>query len=61
MIAGLVPDVGADGGDGSAEATRPFLVLDEAVARRQNRAPSSCEISRWAAPTRMRRYSRFAC
>ena len=35
MIAGLVPEVGADGQDGSVEATRPFLVRDEAVARRQ--------------------------
>ena len=31
MIAGLVPEVGADGKDGSAEATRPNLVRDEAV------------------------------
>ena len=36
MIAGLVPEVGADGEDGSAEATRPILVRDEAVAQRQN-------------------------
>ena len=36
MIAGLVPEVGADGKDGSAEATRPVLVRDEAVPWRQN-------------------------
>ena len=35
MIAGLVPQVGADAKDGSAEATRPILVRDEAVAWRQ--------------------------
>ena len=35
MIAGLVPEVGAAGEDGRAEATRPILVRDEAVARRQ--------------------------
>ena len=34
-IAGLVPEVGADGKDGAAEATCPFLVRDEAVAWRQ--------------------------
>ena len=36
MIAGLAPEVGADGKDGSAEATRPVLVRDEAVPWRQN-------------------------
>ena len=36
MIVGLVLEVGADGEDGSAEATRPILVRDEAVAQRQN-------------------------
>ena len=61
MIAGLVPEVVADGKDGSAEATRPILVRDEAVAWRQNRAPRSHESSRWAAPTRMCRYSQFSC
>ena len=35
MIAGLVPEVGVDGKDGSAEVTRPVLVRDEAVAWRQ--------------------------
>ena len=60
-IAGLVPEVVADGKDGSAEATRPILVRDEAVAWRQNRAPRSHESSRWAAPTRMCRYSQFSC
>ena len=32
MIAGLAPEVGADGKDGSVEATRLILVRDEAVA-----------------------------
>ena len=32
MIAGLVPKLGVDGKDGSAEATRPILARDEAVA-----------------------------
>ena len=32
MIAGLVPDLGADGKDGTAEATYPILVRDEADA-----------------------------
>ena len=35
MIADLGPEVGADGKDGSAEATHPILVRDEAVAWRQ--------------------------
>ena len=35
MIAGLVPEVGADRKDVSAEATRTILVRDEAVAWRQ--------------------------
>ena len=35
MIAGLVPEVGADGENGTAEATCPILVCDEAVAWRQ--------------------------
>ena len=35
MIASLVPEVGDDGEDGSAEATRPILVRDEAVVRRK--------------------------
>ena len=39
MIAGLVPEVGADGKDGRAEATRPILVRDKALAWRQNRTP----------------------
>ena len=39
LIAGLVPDVGADGKDSSAEASRPIVVRDETVAWRQNRAP----------------------
>ena len=32
MNAGLIPEVGADGKDGSVEATRLILVRDEAVA-----------------------------
>ena len=36
MIVGLVPEVGADGEDGSAEV---ILVRDEAIAWKQKRAP----------------------
>lgn len=32
MIAGLVPEVGADGEDGAAETVGPIVVCDEAVA-----------------------------
>ena len=35
MIAGLIPEVGADGKDGTAEAACPILVRDEGVAWRQ--------------------------
>ena len=35
MNAGLIPKVGADGKDGTAETTCPILVRDEAVAWRQ--------------------------
>ena len=34
-ISSLVPEVGADGKDGAAEATCPVLVRDETVAWRQ--------------------------
>ena len=34
-ISSLVPEVGADGKDGAAEATCPVLMRDEAVAWRQ--------------------------
>ena len=35
MVAGLVPEVGADGEDGAAETIGTILVRDEAVAWRQ--------------------------
>jgi hypothetical protein len=35
MVAGLVPEVRADGEDGAAETVDPIVVCDEAVAWRQ--------------------------
>lgn len=46
MVAGLVPEAGADGEDGTAETIGPILVRDKAVAwRRNSGALISCDFS----------------